>query len=233
MTGMSLYSLTEQFRELERLGTDGELDDTALEAISNTLEGLQGAIQDKALNVGAYLLNLEAYSDAAIEASKALKVRAERIQRRADVMREYLRQQMLACEIKKIDGPQFTLTRKANPPAVEISPEAKIPETMLREPDPLIARVVQAVRELQPGGSDAIRLETMMVTGPELAEIIAAQLPQRAPDRKKIGDVLKAAVAAHEGLAKVATKTGKPVPEFVNPLPGCSLTYGERLDVRP
>ena len=237
----SLYHLVQDYRQLEEIDTDGELDEHALQAIHDTLEGLQGEIEIKATNVGAFVLNLEAYAEAAAEASKALSARAKRIQRRADVMREYLRTHIAGAGIKKIEGPEFTLARKMNPPAVIIEPGAQLPEEFLQPPDPLIQTIIRGVAEIPRDVASLIEStppvliaeEYLLVTPAELAQIIERQLPARAPDKKKVGEALKAAVKAHEAAVKAATGKDEPAPVFVNPLPGCRLEQGERLEIRP
>lgn len=194
-----LFQLVEQFRGLEHIADD--LDEQTLR---DTLEGLQGEIQIKATNVCAHVLNLDAYAEAAKEASKALADRAKRIQKRADTIREYVRLQLEASGIKKIEGPQFTITRKANPPAVVIEPGTKVPDEYLQPQDPIVELIVK-------GAAEASHEEDFIVLKPEqLAEIIARQLPPRQPDKKAIATALK------------ARKEVK----------GCSLESGERLEVK-
>lgn len=225
----ALYQLASQYRELEHiLGTDEELDDTTLEAIRTTLDALEGTIEVKATNIGAYTLNLEAWAAAAKEASKKLAARATRIQRRADTMREYVRVHMAGVGIKKIEGPEFTLTRKLNPPAVVIDPETEIPKKYLQGPDPLIARIVSEAREVASRNTyEVIRVE-------DLPGIIEKCLPPREPDKKAIAVVLKAERDAWDAAVALAQKRDEPVP--VSPataLPGCRLEQGERLDIKP
>lgn len=133
----SLYTLSGQYLELERmLGSDEELDEHALEAIHTTLECIAGDLQTKATNVAAYALNLDAYATAAKDAAKRLNERAKRIERRADALRAYIKTHMEGTGITKIEGPEFTLSIRKNPPAVEILPDAKIPAEYMREPPP-------------------------------------------------------------------------------------------------
>ncbi len=133
----SLYTLSEQYRELERmLGADEELDEHAIEAINTTLDCIADDIQVKATNVAAYTLNLQALADAAKDASKKLAERAKRIERRSGALREYIKTHMEATGITKIEGPQFTLAIRKNPAAVEIAPDATIPAEYLRAPPP-------------------------------------------------------------------------------------------------
>lgn len=225
----SLYTLSQQYRELEfQFGTDEELNETALEAIRNTLDGLEESIEVKAQNVGAYILNLEAWAVATKEASKKLDGRSKRIQRRADVMREYIRLAMVAVDRKKIEGEELTLTRKSNPPVVIIEPDTEIPEQYRQTPDPLIERVIAAAREL------ASANEFEVVTMEQLRQVLTQCLPVSDPDKKVIGALLKAERDAYQAAVELAQKRGEkmPVPP-ISALPGCRLEQGERLDIRP
>lgn len=241
MNGLSLYALVGQYQQLQNLDTDGELDATALQAINDTLEGLEGEIEIKATNVGAYMLNIEAYAEAAMDASKQLKLRADRILRRADVMREYLRTQMVAAGMTKIESPQFTITRKKNPAAVIVEPDAKLADEFLTPPDPMIRRIVDATAFVQTDIAKVIdetppaliAEEYILIKPDDLADVIARCLPGRTADKRAIGDVLKAAHKAHEAAVKLARKGEAEVPVFINPVPGAHLEQGERLEVKP
>jgi hypothetical protein len=229
-----LFALVEQYRALEAIDTDGELDEHALQAIKDTLEGLEGEIEIKATNVGGFILNLEAYAEAAAKAAKELAARAKRFERRAGVMREYLRVQMNAAGIKKIEGPQFTLARKLNPPAVVIDPDAKVPPQYLQERDSLIDQVIQGVRAIERNVEELleetppqlIAEDYLLVKPEELAAIIERQLPPRSADKKKIAECLK----AHAALVAQFLGAGKEAPP--SPIAGCRLEQTERLDIR-
>lgn len=132
----SLYKLADQHRQLEALGTDEELDETGLQAIRDTLEGLEGEIQIKAQSVAAYTLNLEAYAKAAKDASKQLIERARRIERRADALREYMRSQLEAAGVTKIEGPELTIAMRKNPPSVLVAADADLGDEWMVFPEP-------------------------------------------------------------------------------------------------
>ena len=124
---MRLYQLTSQHRALEALQIE-ETDDAALQAMYDTLEGLEGEIQVKAQSVAAHILNVEAMAAAAMDASKRLCERARRIQRRADAMRQYLHHHMELAGLTKIESPEFTLSVRKNPPSVQIIDQDAIPQ---------------------------------------------------------------------------------------------------------
>lgn len=130
---MQLYKLTTQHRALEALQLE-EVDDTALQALYDTLDGLEGEIQIKAQSVAAHVLNVEAMAQAAMDASKHLCERSKRIQKRADAMRNYLHQNMEIAGLTKIDSPEFTLAIRKNPPAVQIINQDEIPQEFWVQP---------------------------------------------------------------------------------------------------
>lgn len=132
----SLYRLAEQHRELEQLGTDEELDEATLEAIRNTLDGLGGDLQTKGQSIAAVALNMEAWAKAAKDASKQLAERARRIERRADALREYMRAALETAGMTKIEGPEFTVAIRKNPPSVQIAPEADLGDEWMVFPEP-------------------------------------------------------------------------------------------------
>jgi hypothetical protein len=129
----SLYEITQQYRELERLDPS---EDLPAEVIRDTLEALGGDLEVKATNVARIVLNIEAMADAVEAAAQAMKDRAARIRRRADSVREYLRTNMQGAGIKKIEAVEFTLALKKNPPTVIIDDAAQIPAVYMVTPEP-------------------------------------------------------------------------------------------------
>ena len=132
----ALYKLASQHQELEKLGTDEELDQNALQAIRDTLEGLEGDLQTKAQSCAAVALNLEAWAKAAKEASKALAERSKRIERRAEALRQYMHAALEAAGITKVEGAEFTIAIRKNPSSVQIAPEADLGDEWMVFPEP-------------------------------------------------------------------------------------------------
>lgn len=166
----SLYRLAEQHKELEAIGTDDELDEATLEAIRNTLDGLEGDLQTKGQSIAAVALNMEAWAKAAKDASKQLAERAKRIERRTEALREYMRVALETAGLMKIEGPEFTVAIRKNPASVQIAPEADLGDEWM----------------------------------------VFQEAPPPTPDKRKIGEALKAGKA----------------------IPGCSLMQTTRLDIR-
>lgn len=145
-----LYELVAYRNELETLADSGEIPP---EQIADTLNALEGDIQEKAVAVAMFSRNLEATAEAIREAAKAMLTRAERVQRRAESVQQYLLYNMQAAGITKIEAPQFVLAVRKNPPAVIVDDEAQIPADFMVQPAPPPPRPDKTAikRELQAG----------------------------------------------------------------------------------
>lgn len=147
-----LYELVKYRAELEALADSGEVPP---EQIADTLEALDGELQDKAIQVAAFTRNLEASADAIREAGKAMLARADRIEKRAESVRAYLLFQMQAAGITKVECPWFTLAVRKNPPAVAIDDEAAIPTEFIVQPPPPAPRPDrEAIKRALKAGED-------------------------------------------------------------------------------
>lgn len=130
MTAITLYELSQDYRQALEALTDPELDVPA-EVIADTLEGLQGTLEDKAVNVAKFLKNLEATAQAIKDAELRMAARRKTIENRVTSMKTYLKDNMEACGIQRIESPWFVLAIQKNPVAVEILDEGLIPDTFV------------------------------------------------------------------------------------------------------
>jgi hypothetical protein len=127
-----LYALVEQYRELERLDVE-EIDEQTL---ADTLDGLQGEITVKATNCALFARNVETFADTVDAAAAQMAERAKRLRRKADSIRAYLLNQMRGAGITKIQAAEFTVSIRKNPAAVQIAPDAAIPQEYMVVPEP-------------------------------------------------------------------------------------------------
>lgn len=121
---LRLYELTSDY--LHALDELSEMDDLPMEAIADTLEGLAGAWEDKALNVARYIRNLEAEASAIDGAKKRMEVRARVTAHKAARLRDYLKGELEKTGLKP-KAPDVALRLQANPPAVVLDDETRIP----------------------------------------------------------------------------------------------------------
>lgn len=126
----ALYELSHQYREALEVLADADLPP---EVVSDTLEGLQGDLQEKATNVARFFRSLEATADAMKEAEERMAKRRKAVLNRVEQMKAYLLHNMQACQIKKIDGPEFSLSVRDNPASVVILDPAELPPELMVE----------------------------------------------------------------------------------------------------
>ena len=129
---MRIYEIATQFRSLEALEASEEL---PAEVIRDTLEALQGDLQEKCTNVALFSRNLESVATSIEAAAAKMLARAEVLRKRAASLDAYLLLNMQACGITKVESPWFTITRKTNPPSVIIDHADSIPERFWRQPE--------------------------------------------------------------------------------------------------
>lgn len=121
---LKLYELTDEYLQaLDALTAQVALPP---EAIADTLEGLTGAWEVKALNVARYVRNLEAEAAAIEEAKQRMEARAKAATRQAAWLKGYLRGELERTGLQP-KAPDLALRLQANPPAVVVEDEAQIP----------------------------------------------------------------------------------------------------------
>ncbi len=103
-----LYELTEQHRQLAVLSEEG--DEDIKQAIADTFEALEGEFNDKAIALIQVAENIDSDINMVDLMIKKLQGRKLVLQNRKEHMREYLKSNMEACEISKIECPYFAIT---------------------------------------------------------------------------------------------------------------------------
>ena len=125
MSTMKLYEITDEARQLLQLVEDGEMTE---QEIADTLEGVQLEFNEKAEQIGYLLKNLEPFEGGIDAEIKRLQAKKKAIQNRGDSIREYLRINMEACGIKKIECPAFAITLRKPQPKAEVENEQALPD---------------------------------------------------------------------------------------------------------
>jgi chaperonin cofactor prefoldin len=120
-----LYELTEQFRGLQEFIESGEM---SLEDLQDTLEGLTGDVQAKGASTMLVMANLKRRAEAYDAEVKRMQAISKSLDGSYEWLKNYLRDNMAACGITKIESPLFTATLGKPGLVVEILDEAKIPE---------------------------------------------------------------------------------------------------------
>lgn len=152
---MKLYECVAEYRQ--QLDALAELDLDA-QTYADTLDGMQGALQDKLRAVIAYSLDLEIEATGAASASRRMKERAESIENRVKWLREYALRAMEATGLGEISTDEWAAKVAKKPPAVVIADGIELPAEYVRttvktEPDKAALKAALAAGAVVPGVS--------------------------------------------------------------------------------
>lgn len=108
------------------------------ETVKDTIEasGLPEQIADKAQGCEMVARTMEADIPTIDAEIKRLQDLKKSRQSKADALRKYVLDNMLACDIQRIDAPLFSISIAKNPPKVDIFDERQVPKAYLADPPP-------------------------------------------------------------------------------------------------
>jgi hypothetical protein len=139
---MNLFELAEEYKGIEAAISDMDFDE---QTMSDTLEAARYPFEQKAVNVGLMIRNLEAGASAKKDAAAGILKRAASDENKAKWLRDYLLASMKAAERKKIDSPLIALSVAKNRASVVIDVEAAVPKqywTQPAAPEPVISKTL-------------------------------------------------------------------------------------------
>lgn len=119
----SLYVLAGEYRAIEQKLIDTDMD---AQTIADTLQGVAGELEEKAINVAMFVRNLESSADQIDQAIKQMQERKKAMESKAESIKKYLLENMQRTGITKIESPYFAVQLKKNPPSVIIDNENDI-----------------------------------------------------------------------------------------------------------
>lgn len=122
---MQLREITGQYLELLKLSSDPESELTE-DCISDTLAGIEGEFEQKALSVSHIIHEMDSDIDKISAEIDRLQKRKNALSSRNKSIREYLKQNMQALEISNIKCPLFSITLAKGRDVVSIYDEEAI-----------------------------------------------------------------------------------------------------------
>lgn len=125
-----LFELAAEYRAISDRLHEADLDE---QTIADTLEGLAGSLEDKAINIAKYAKNLEASAKSRRDAANEIITRAKAEENKADSLKRYLKSSLEQAGKLKVDSPWFVVSIKQNPASVQIDDESLIPDDYMRE----------------------------------------------------------------------------------------------------
>jgi len=130
---MNLYQLTG-----ERLALQSHLEalDFDEQTIADTLEGASTELTAKIEDYGFVLRNMDAFAEAMLAEEVRMTTRRLAHEKRIQAIKDWLLQNMIACNITKIECAAFTIKAVVNPASVDVFDAAQIPAEFMRTPEP-------------------------------------------------------------------------------------------------
>ena len=127
MSALRLYEMTDEYLSILNNLCDeetGEVSETSLER----LDEIKDTIENKAINIVRVWKQMEAYQTAIEKERKAMELRESHLKKQVKNLKDYLQTNMLACQITKIECPQFKISLQKNPGSVKFSDESRVPQ---------------------------------------------------------------------------------------------------------
>ena len=159
---MTLYDLTNDYMELLQMAEDPDIDE---QAFMDTLEGIKGALEDKADNYAKVMRMLDADALAIREEERRLEKRRKTIEGNITRMKSALQYAMEATGKTKFKTQLFSFNVQNNPASVVMDEPyiSNIPERFLKYKDPEIDR--KAIKDaIKAGDEDAMAIAHMEQT---------------------------------------------------------------------
>lgn len=125
-----LYEITDQARQLAEIAA--ESDEDMAQAIADTWEAIEGEFEDKAISLIHVTHAIKGDTDQIAAEIKRLQARKKAFENKVDSLKSYLRTNMEASGITKIECPLFSITLVKPQKIVIIDNEEKIPPDFLR-----------------------------------------------------------------------------------------------------
>lgn len=126
----SIYELTGQYLELQQMIDDGH------EGLEDTLESIEDAIEVKLENTAKMIRNYEAEVEVYKAEEKRLADRRKSAENQVKRLKEGMEMMMRAGDKKKIKTSLFSFNIHNNPPSVNVTDDALIPQEYFVPVDP-------------------------------------------------------------------------------------------------
>ncbi|MBA2877995.1 replicative superfamily II helicase [Anoxybacillus kamchatkensis] len=123
---MKLYELAQNYAHLMEMAEEMESD-----ALVDTLQSLEDAIEEKVENIAKLIRNLEADAKIIKEEEQRLAERRRAIEAKVERLKTYLQEQLEVAGLQKVKRPTITVAIQNNPPSVEIADEKLIPSKFM------------------------------------------------------------------------------------------------------
>lgn len=140
---MKLYELTSNYAKVLEMIEEGA------EGLEDTLESIQDAIEEKAVNLAKIIRTIDEECEAIKAEEERLSNRRKALEKRRDSIKTYLENQLISVGTEKVKTPLFTIYIQSNQPSVDVIDDKLIPKTFFIEQEPKLDKnsLLQALKE--------------------------------------------------------------------------------------
>ncbi|GKV69827.1 hypothetical protein NCCP2716_23250 [Sporosarcina sp. NCCP-2716] len=142
----TLYELQGMYAQLQQLIEDGG------EGLEDTLESVEGALEEKLESYAMVIRNIESDVDGLKAEEKRLADRRKSMENGIKRMKTAMQDAMSSTGERKIKGEKFTFTIQKNPPSLKVLDESVIPSEFFIPAAPSLDK--KAVMELLKSGQE-------------------------------------------------------------------------------
>lgn len=132
---MKLYELTENYRNLQELLDNPEIDQ---ELITKALDEVGEQLEEKAENIAKLIKTLEVEVNGYKTEEKRLADRRKTLENRITGLKSYIDATMKATGKKRFKGQLFSFNIQKNPPSVKITDNTLIPKEYYIQQEPVL-----------------------------------------------------------------------------------------------
>lgn len=129
----TIYEITGRLLQIIEMMEDPDMDP---EVLKDTLESIEGELEDKIDGYGKVILQLESEIEAIQKEKKRLDAREKTLRSNIDRMKEIVKMSMIATGKKKIKSLLFSFSVAKNPVKMVIDDQTKIPALYYEVPEP-------------------------------------------------------------------------------------------------
>ena len=132
----TIFELSDRLREFQRFAE--ECEDLDEDSIRDTLESLEGELEDKLKDYAAVIKNLESDVEGMKKAEKNIATRRQAIENNIARMKSVMASCMESEEMDQIEDSRFRIGFRKNPVSVEILDVNRLPEFAFIPQDPAV-----------------------------------------------------------------------------------------------
>jgi hypothetical protein len=131
---LTLYELTNQWRELLDFLANTPADEIDMESFDAEMAELEGDLTAKMASVACFLKETDLEAAAVGLTINHYQERKARLESTVVRLKEYLLRQMTAAGIDRVSDPRIEVKRRKNPPKLKITDREAIPPQWWRQP---------------------------------------------------------------------------------------------------